>query len=107
MTPTTDVGHTATDPAPKLKVWWVPQIPMEAFEVEVPSIEEGARLLDTLAKYDLFQFENNVKPDYSNMGGIVMLEGGEWVDWYDEETGEEDPRAYVEALRSLPSRNTL
>jgi hypothetical protein len=86
----------------RFKVWWIPQIPMEAFEVEVPTLEEGARLLDTLANYDLFQFEHRIKPDYSNMGGLLVLEDGEWVDWYDDETGEEDPRAFVRERASPP-----
>jgi hypothetical protein len=78
-----------------LKLWWVPQVPMKAFEVELSSLAEGVKLLDVLADYDLFQYENRVKPDYSNMGGIVMLEDGEWVDWFDEATGEDDPKAYL------------
>lgn len=87
----------------KLKLWWIPQVPMKAFEVEVASVEEGAKLLDVLANYDQFQLDNNVKPDYCNAGGLVMLEEdtGEWVDWYDEETGEDDPRAFVEAKASV------
>lgn len=80
-----------------LKVWWIPQVPMKAFEVEVPTLSEAVRLLDTLAKYDIFQFENNVKPDYCNAGGVVMFEeeSGEWVDWYNEETGIDDPTKFV------------
>ena len=81
--------------APRLKVWWVPQVPMKAFEVEISSLVEGVKLLDVLANYDLFQFENRVKPDYCNIGGIVMLEGDEWVYWYDEATGEDDPRRFL------------
>jgi hypothetical protein len=80
-----------------LKLWWIPQVPMKAFEVEISTLAEGAKLLDVLASYDAFQFENNIKPDYCNSGGIIMLEDGEWVDWYDEATGEDDPRAFVAA----------
>lgn len=80
----------------KMKLWWIPQVPMKAFEVEIDSLEQGVKLLDVLANYDLFQFENNVKPDYSNAGGISMFEDGEWVDWYDEETGIDDPREFLE-----------
>ena len=81
---------------PRLKVWWIPQVPMkQPFEVEIPSLAEGVRLLDVLANYDLFQFANRIKPDYCNAGGIVMLEGDEWVDWYDEATGEDDPKAFL------------
>lgn len=66
-----------------LRVWWVPQVPMAAFEVDVPDLATADILLDALADYDAFQFENNVKPDYCNAGGLAMLENGEWVDWYD------------------------
>lgn len=81
----------------KLKVWWVPQVPMEAFEVEVASVEEGIKVMDVLANYDLFQFENRVKPDYCNMGGLLMFEDGEWVDWFDDATFHDDPREYLAA----------
>lgn len=70
-----------------LKIWWIPQVPMKPFETPVSSLEEANKLLDVLAQYDAFQFENNVKPDYSNAGGLMMLEDGEWVDWYCEDTG--------------------
>lgn len=90
-----------------LQVWWVPQVPMRAFKVDVKDIEEGAKLLDVLAEYDLFQFKNKIKPDYCNAGGLRTYtddSDGEgtpgWCDWYDEETGEEDPRAYLEAQSS-------
>lgn len=58
----------------KLRVWHVPQIPMKAFNVEVPTYEEAVRVKDTLGLYDLFQYENNVKPDYSNMNGIQVFD---------------------------------
>jgi len=67
-----------------LKVWWTPQVPMQAFEVSVETLSAAGLLLDTLAKYDAFQFENNIKPDYCNAGGLVVFEGGEWVDWWSE-----------------------
>lgn len=87
----------------KLRVWWVPQVPMKAFLVEVSSVKEGVKIMDTLAQYDIFQYENNIKPDYSNVGGLMMFDpndttdgpDGSWVDWYDEETGIDDPREYL------------
>ncbi len=81
----------------KLRVWWIPQVPMKPFYVPVSSLEEGAKLLDVLAAYDMFQFENNVKPDYCNVGGLDVFEDGEWCSWMDEETGEDDVHAYLEA----------
>jgi hypothetical protein len=53
-----------------LRVWWIPQVPMEPFRYHVSSVQEAAVLLDALAKYDLFQFENKVKPGYCNAGGL-------------------------------------
>lgn len=67
----------------KLRVWHIPQVPMEAFRVEVSNPSEGKKILDILAAYDIFQFEHNVKPDYCNVGGLEVFEDGEWVDWHD------------------------
>lgn len=64
-----------------LRVWWVPQVPMPAFYVPVADVREGLLLLDALAEYDLFQFENRIKPDYSNAGGLEVFEDGEWHEW--------------------------
>ena len=74
-----------------LSVWWVPQVPGKPFRAPVPSVEAGAMLLTVLAEYDAFQYINSIKPDYCNAGGLTMFEDGEWVDWQDEDTGEEDP----------------
>jgi hypothetical protein len=68
-----------------LQVWWVPQVPMKSFTVPVSSIEEAKKILTVLADYDLFQYENNVKPDYCNAGGLNVFEDGEWSTWYDKE----------------------
>lgn len=74
---------------PRLMVYWIPQVPMDAFHVEVGTPEEAKKLLHVLAQYDLFQFDNNVKPDYCNAGGLLMLEDGEWIEWEHPETGED------------------
>lgn len=71
----------------QLRIWHIPQVPMKAFYVEVDSLKEAVKLLDVLANYDRFQFENRIKPDYCNAQGLQALEDGEWSDWYDEETG--------------------
>ena len=85
-----------------LRVWWIPQIPMKEFHVDVNSVEEGVKIMDVLADYDDFQFKNNVKPDYCNAGGIIKWckdSNGEgnpgWEDWYDEESYEDDPREFL------------
>jgi hypothetical protein len=71
---------TATPAEGDLKVWWIPQVPGKPFEVSVPDIWAGATLCEVLADYDLFQYENKIKPDYCNAGGIVWFHGGEWED---------------------------
>ncbi len=72
----------------QLRVWWIPQIPMEnPFRVYVDSLKEGRIILDTLALYDSFQYDNNIKGDYCNVGGLEIFEDDEWVEWLDEETG--------------------
>lgn len=68
---------------------------MEPYYKLVKSLEEAKLLIDVLAEYDKFQFENNVKPDYSNAGGLQVWDEGleedekgeKWTDWYDDETG--------------------
>ena len=67
------------------KVWYIPQVPMKAFEVEVGDLPTARLLLDTLCSFSLFEYEHRVKPDFSDAGGIAMLEeDGEWVDVEDE-----------------------
>ncbi|EPA9111003.1 MAG: superinfection exclusion protein [Serratia liquefaciens] len=96
----------------KFRVWHIPQVPMKSFKVEVESVEEGVRLMDTLANYDLFQYENNIKPDYCNMNGLQMWDeslteedmrdmelSDKWVDWYNDEF--DDPRDYLESLNEV------
>lgn len=90
----------------QLQVWWVPQVPMEPFTVDVSSVEEAAKILTVLADYDTFQYETSVKPDYTNAGGLsVWCEDSDgngtpgWIDWCDDETGEDDPVEYIHNLK--------
>lgn len=74
-----------------LRVWWIPQIGMDkSFHVPVSSLAEAKLMLATLADYDLFQLENNVKPDYCNAGGLECFQqhgapepddGDDFPDW--------------------------
>jgi len=74
----------------KFKVWHIPQIPGKAFEFETQDLATAKTVMDQLALYDLFQFENNIKPDYANMGGISEWneEEQEWWDVDDYELEE-------------------
>lgn len=70
----------------KLRIEHFPQIPCKPFIVPINSIEEALLVFDVLADYDLFQYENRIKPDYAN---ITILnywdeEEQEWLNWTDE-----------------------
>ena len=74
-----------------LRVWWIPQIPMKPFYIQVKNIAEAKLILNTLAEYDKFQHENGIKPDYSNVGGLEVysteMDGDEpmgWCEWVDD-----------------------
>jgi hypothetical protein len=69
----------------ELRIWWIPQVPMDQFYAPVESIREAKNMLACLASYDEFQFENNIKPDYCNVGGLQIFEDGEWTDWCSED----------------------
>lgn len=73
-----------------LRVWWIPQVPDKPFYVPVKDVEEAKKILDTLAKYDLWQLAHNIKPDYSNAGGLEVYEKGEWSEWYSEFEGADE-----------------
>jgi hypothetical protein len=83
---------------PKLRVWWIPQVPGNPFYVNVQTIREGVLVMDTLSAYDLFQFLHNIKGDYANAGGLEQFIEDQWMTWYDEATGIDDPREYLEQL---------
>jgi hypothetical protein len=86
-------SFTAKHQAPKqndLRVWWIPQVPGAAFEWPVADLTQAALMLDALAAYDDFQFAQNVKGDYANMGGLVVFDGKEWNDWEDDDCDDFD-----------------
>lgn len=73
----------------KLRVWWMPQIPMKPFFIPVEGFVQAKLILEVLAQYDLFQLANRIKPDYSNAGGLQIWtdDAGEgkpgWEEWDD------------------------
>lgn len=89
-----------------LRVWWMPQLQMKPFYVHVATLVEAKLLLNTLADYDQFQLDNNIKPDYSNTGGLEVFnsyDGNEWVDWADEEGDSIDDWSLEELREFSPS----
>lgn len=84
----------------KLRVCHFPQIPCEPFIVEVEDLKQAKEICNVLANYDLFQFENKIKPDYCNTTVVEIFDDKEqeWVSWYDEETGIDDIDEYFEFI---------
>lgn len=62
----------------QLRVWWIPQVPMGPFFFPVPTIEAGKMLCEALAKYDAFQFEHKIKPDYTSRHVGKAVETGNY-----------------------------
>lgn len=108
------VRHQNQIPTPEpqpgdLRVWWIPQVPGKPIYFPVKSAHEGARLLQHLARYDLFQLSQHIKPDFANAGGLEVFEhdpdvnAHAWVGWYFEDAGSEteeyryydDPQQYA------------
>lgn len=92
-----------------LRVWHIPQVPGKPFAQEVPDLETAALLLEALARYDQFQFDHNIKPDFANAQGLVVYdpqpgepEENAWVDWHCEEG-----YGLTEHLRSKTDLSTL
>lgn len=96
MTNTLGVFEAPTPTEPQegdLLVWYIPQVPMKAFERRLPHREGdeekelalAALLLDTIISFSIFEFENRIKPDYSDAAGISRFEDGEWCDLDEDE----------------------
>lgn len=70
-----------------IRVWYIPQIPMEPYVVHVPngSLGEAVRIREAIIGLSIFEFEHNVKPDYSDAAGIERYEidGEGGFDWYE------------------------
>lgn len=73
----------------QLRVVHYPQVPCKPFIVNVDDLKEALMIFAVLANYDTFQFENKIKPDYSNTTTLEEYDKDEevWCDWADEETG--------------------
>lgn len=74
----------------KLRVWHNPQFSLRntlrVFYIDVDSLEEAEKIIKVLADYDLFQYENNIKPDYANISGLEVYDEEEkmWFEFIDE-----------------------
>lgn len=73
----------------KFRVCHIPQIPRPMFIVEVEDLKSAKLMQKTLCDYDLFQFDNKIKPDYSN-ASFIQCFCDEYNDWEDLTEDEED-----------------
>ena len=76
-----------------LRVWHVPQVPGKPFHVLVDTPQEAQRVIQLLEEYDIFQYENKIKPDYCNASGLEVFDSDgvnkddpEWCEWHDPDT---------------------
>ena len=93
----------------KYRVIWIPQLPVKSFYVEVESPEQGALIHETLTRYNQFQLDNKIRPNYRNYGDLQVFDpndthdgpDGSWSDWYSE-----DDESFGEWMRNRESIST-
>ncbi|BBK09199.1 superinfection exclusion protein [Klebsiella phage 05F01] len=99
----------------KLRVWHIPQVLGKAFHVYVNTVDEAVLVMNALADYDLFQYDNNIKGDYCNVSGLEMYDESlteedlvdmdlkdKWIEWYLEDT---DNDIYYEDIQDYIRSN--
>lgn len=72
----------------KYRVWHNCQVgSVDNFYYSVKDIEEAWLVLNAIWSYDLFQYENKIKGDYSSASGFEYFneDDNEWQEWYDED----------------------
>lgn len=91
------------DTTKMLRIAHIPQLGGHAFHVNVDHLQEAKKIMDVLAAYDHFQYENRIKPDYANATFLEEfdLNDGEWVSWMDDETGIDDLDEFLEFLADV------
>lgn len=77
----------------KYMAYYIPQVPMKAFEFETDDLVLAQTVLEQIVSFSIYEFENNVKPDYSDAAGIVRWEedgegGHAWFELEDYEQEE-------------------
>lgn len=69
----------------KLRIAYIPQVPGQPFYKEVASIKQALLIGKTLVDFSLFEYEQRVKPDYTDFIDLEELNDGEWEAWYNDE----------------------
>lgn len=66
----------------KFKIYYIHQVPGDAYERDVPSAEVGLQILDAIYDVALYQFDSGMIPDYANAGGVMYWDTDDDT-WYD------------------------
>jgi len=70
----------------KLRVVYIPQVPMKGFKVVVNNEREAYIVYNALINQHNFLLDEKVIPDHLNVIFVEMVdESGEWVEYYNEE----------------------
>lgn len=87
----------------QLRVVHYPQVPCKPFIVDVKNLEEAKKISNTLARYDSFQYENSIKPDYASTTEVQEFDTDEkeWLSWTDEITGISDVDEYLLFIKNV------
>ncbi len=73
-----------------LRVWWIPQVCRWTPSWSTSTASRRRRTSPRCSRrYDLFQYEKRVKPDYSNSGGVEAWDEVE-AEWYEYDFFDED-----------------
>lgn len=68
-----------------LQVVWIPEPPRQGLRISVSSPEEGWKVIDSLATYDLYLEKQGLAEDWTNFGCLNIFRNGEWEDWESED----------------------
>ncbi|WIW70926.1 hypothetical protein [Anaerosinus gibii] len=84
----------------KLRVCHVPPTACNPFIIDVANLKEAKKIMDTLAEYDKFQYENNLPQNSSSTSTLEEYSECEkkWIDWCDEESGIDHIEEYFKYL---------
>lgn len=69
----------------KLRIAYIPQVPGQSFYKEVASVKQALLIGKTLVDFSLFEYEQRVKPDYTDFIDLEQFNDGEWDTWYNDE----------------------
>lgn len=78
MSKMTEMG----DKRQKFRAWYIPQIPGKPFLVYADTYAKAQFAEEVMGKLSLFEFENRIKPDYADAGGVEKWDDtdGEWYE---------------------------